>query len=266
MNSLNIGCAGWSYNDWKGVFYPKSLAAGNYLSFYAKYFNCVEINTSFYHIPSHSTVSRWYEQTPPNFRFLVKIYRGLSHEFDYQKIDREISTFFYSFQPLNEKIGCYLLQFPPNYKKNEEKIKKIRYLMENFPKVEVAVEFRDNSWRDPEIFQIFHEHENWLLASSFRGDQPLEFPPNQSKYYLRIIGDRMLTKFNRIQRDYPDIFENITFNIEKWIDLPSITDIFVIFNNHFRGFSPADVNELKKRLNLPKKSFNPQRNLTDFFS
>ncbi|MCF2139216.1 MAG: DUF72 domain-containing protein [Candidatus Lokiarchaeota archaeon] len=264
-SKFHVGCAGWSYSDWKGNFYPKKLDSANFLNYYAKYFDTVEINTSFYYIPTKELVNRWNQDTPSNFQFTVKMNQKFTHSFNYNTIDRDISLFFNAFFPIRQKISIFLLQFPPSFQNNPPHRKKLMYLQKNFPHFEFAVEFRHISWFNSEIYEIFDNLPNWIIASSLREGIDMIYPPNQTKYYIRLIGDRQITKFNRIQRKKTEVFNNLILKVKEMASLPSITDIFVIFNNHFRGFSPADVNYFKAQMNLSWKTFELQKNLTDFF-
>ena len=72
-SNIFVGCAGWSYKDWSGVFYPKSIQSSEYFSYYSKFFNFAEVNSTFYNIPSENTIKSWNKKTPDNFRFSIKI-------------------------------------------------------------------------------------------------------------------------------------------------------------------------------------------------
>jgi len=109
MVKINIGCAGWDYNDWVGVFYPKPLERYNYLEFYSKFFDVIEINSTFYNIPKKSTVLNWYNQVSPDFKFIVKVWQKITHNLNDPDLDYMISQFFNNLTPLLEKATVYLL-------------------------------------------------------------------------------------------------------------------------------------------------------------
>jgi uncharacterized protein YecE (DUF72 family) len=90
------------------------------------------------------------------------------------------------------------------------------------------------------------------------------YSPNQRKYYIRLIGDRELTVFNRIQRNQQESINDLVRNLQIIEKMPNIYEIFIIVNNHFQGNAPESVNLLKKRLNLPLKEFNQQKKLSDY--
>jgi uncharacterized protein YecE (DUF72 family) len=265
MVNINVGCAGWSYSDWKGTIYPKNMATTDYIKKYAHYFNFTEINSSFYNIPKKETIQHWFDKTPSNFRFSVKIWKEISHKFQYNDVEARVGSFFSQFGILDEKISTFLLQFPPRLKHTEQSLKKLKTLFNLFPdRYKYAVEFRDNSWfNNQEIEDIFHDS-NFSPVTCYLDDMDVYSSPNQSFQYFRLIGDRALTKFNIKQREKKSEMDDLIQKVSKFAKSPDITDIFVIFNNHFRGFSPLDVNEFKKRLGLPYKNFSQQKTLFEF--
>src|SRR5947209_1294514 len=110
-----LGTIGFSYPEWVGGFYPRDLKATDYLSFYARYFDCVELDTTFHAVPPAATVRRWAAQVPDDFRFAVKCPRTVTHE---GRIDAQISVmseFLDVMRELGGKLGPVLLQFPPSF-------------------------------------------------------------------------------------------------------------------------------------------------------
>ena len=80
MIKIHVGCAGWDYKDWIRVFYPKRLDKSSYLGFYSKFFNIVEVNSTFYNLPSDETVFKWYERVPISFKFIIKAWQNITHD------------------------------------------------------------------------------------------------------------------------------------------------------------------------------------------
>jgi len=113
---LYVGCSGWSYDAWEGHFYPKKIDSKNYLSYYSKVFDYVEIDSSFYRIPNRNMALRWASITPPNFRFTAKFPQVVTHDtrlgggLDY------LLQFFEVMNPLKTKLLCLLMQLPPSLK------------------------------------------------------------------------------------------------------------------------------------------------------
>ena len=134
MASLYIGAAGWSYKDWVGDFYPKTLKESEWLKYYAKYFDFTEINTTFYNLPTKEIVSHWNSEVPGNFRFAVKIWQKITHEIESNDLETQISTFFSHMQPLTTKIAIYLLQFPPWFTAQEKHFIHLKNILNYLPK------------------------------------------------------------------------------------------------------------------------------------
>lgn len=266
MARIYIGCAGWDYKDWIGPFYPKLLESHNRLGFYTKFFNVIEINTTFYNLPEFSIVQTWSDQVPEDFKFMVKVWQEITHKFKDANIEDSISQFFYRLSPLKDKTLAYLLQFPPWFKYNEKHFHQLKYLIRELPNEnKYIIELRDNSWFNEDLLHEAIESSTIIVGTTYMPGIKAYYIPRQNSYYIRLIGDRELTVFNRIQRDQKENLSNLVNEINALKEFPNIHEIFIIVNNHFQGNAPESVNLLKKRLNLPLKDFNQQRKLSDFF-
>ena len=269
MAVIRIGTAGWSYDDWKGQFYPKNLPKSDYLSYYAKYFDFTEINSTFYAIPSQSTLLSWKEKTPSQFRFAVKVWQEITHRKGGGDLERTVQQFFSSLSVLSPKIQTYLLQFPPRFVESSSHQKFLAKLIHHLPEQNhYALELRHNSWFDPQILNSLPLDERFSLVTTYMPNLIPYYSTDQliqSSHYIRMIGDRSLTDFTHLQREQPDEWHDLLSNARSLSKSPTLTDILVIFNNHFRGFSPRDVNEFKVALGLEHKRFKKNRSLDDFF-
>jgi len=110
-----IGCSGWSYTSWQGPFYPSNIENKLWLPYYSQVFNYVEIDSTFYRIPSEFMVSSWNRRTPENFRFTVKFPKVITHEKRFKNVEKELSLFYETIEPLRDKILALLIQLPPPY-------------------------------------------------------------------------------------------------------------------------------------------------------
>lgn len=269
MSVIHIGCAGWAYRDWNEAFYPKGTSSRDQLKFYAKYFDTVEVNSTFYNPPNESTVRRWRRETDESFSFTIKIWREITHQRGQKaRLDFEdrMTYFFTQLKPLEDKIPCYLMQFPLGFEPSEVNrsyLTKILDLAEDLTQKRIFIEFRDNSWFNQSIAPLY-DRDNTAFVTVYLDDIIPQYYENQDSYYIRLIGDREITKFNSVQRDMQDSWADMTYFLKSLRENEEITDIFVIFNNHYTGFAPADSNRLKKELHMPFKSFNKQSNITDF--
>ncbi len=152
--NLRVGTSGWSYDDWAGPFYPKTLPKELYLSFYAQVFDTCEIDSSFYHIPAEASVRKWALETTPDFTFTAKIPKVITHEamLDPSLIQAPLRAFLHNMRPLEEanKMDGYLLQLPPKFSKTEHSARLESFLKQWDPARKLAVEFRHLSWLLPD--------------------------------------------------------------------------------------------------------------------
>jgi uncharacterized protein YecE (DUF72 family) len=150
-----IGTSGWHYKHWKGNFYPEDTSDAGQFNYYINYFNTVEINNSFYMLPTAKTFSAWRETAPRNFIFSVKASRFITH-MKKLKVDRNsIRKFFSRIHHLKEKLGPVLFQLPPRWKVNTERLK--QFLQKLPTGYQYAFEFRDHSWYTNEVYQLLEK-------------------------------------------------------------------------------------------------------------
>ena len=260
-----IGCAGWDYKDWVGPFYPKTLESSLHLEHYIKYFDIVEINSTFYNLPSSEIVFGWATRVPKDFQFIVKVWQKITHNLNETDLDMYINQFFSRMETLRDNISRFLFQFPPWFKYSEKHLKQLDNLIKRIPSdYEYIIELRDNSWFNPNILSDLVDGFRGILGTTYMPDLIPYYMPNQKSYYIRLIGDRELTVFNRIQRKQEEAMNDLNKNIDILKKSPNVNQIFIIVNNHFAGFAPESVNELKKRFELPIKQFNQQKKIFDF--
>ena len=117
-----IGCSGYEYKDWEGKFYPEDLPAKEHLQYYAGVFNSVEINNSFYQLPSKKTLQSWKEATHADFLFSLKGSRYVTQMKKLKDPEEPVKKFYQSVQVLEDKLGCVLWQCPGNFKINSERL------------------------------------------------------------------------------------------------------------------------------------------------
>ena len=124
MKPVRIGCSGWVYKDWRGSFYPEKLPQRRWLEHYSSVFRTVEINNTFYRLPSEAAVKGWAEQTPDDFEFAVKGGRYTTHIKRLINFDKYSTRFFKALEPLDEagKLGAVLWQLPPNFRQDLERL------------------------------------------------------------------------------------------------------------------------------------------------
>lgn len=265
LKKIHFGTAGWNYNDWIGPFYPRFLGRSQQLKFYSDYFKFVEINSTFYNLPQINSVETWYEAVPDNFYFIVKVWSEITHKLGDNGLTERLDEFLYRLNPLKEKLSGFLFQFPPWFKFSESHETKLNNLINLLPiDIKSFIELRDNSWFNPKILSNLINGKNIVLATTYMPGISPFYLEHQQIYYIRLIGDRKLTKFNKIQRTQDKVIEDLFQNLKNLKKFPEIYEIFIIVNNHFAGFAPETINQLKRGLDLPIINFSPQKNLSDF--
>lgn len=153
---VHIGTSGWHYDHWRGPFYPKNLAKREFLQFYQQQFHTVEINNSFYQLPSAKTLIDWRETVPPDFIFAVKGSRFITHMKKLKDPEPSVAPLLERIQLLGDRLGPILFQLPPRWHFNEERL---RHFLEALPHdYRYALEFRDPSWLNQEACHLLREH------------------------------------------------------------------------------------------------------------
>jgi uncharacterized protein YecE (DUF72 family) len=181
-----VGTSGWSYKAWKGSFYPPKLPAEDMLRFYASRFPTVEVNNSFYRIPSERVLAGWGEQVPQGFRFVMKASRRVTHNSRLADEDGSLAYFLRAVNPLGERLGPTLFQLPPTFKKDVDRLRGFLGRLPN--RWAAAIEFRHASWFDEEVYQLLRARDVPLVAVDEDEGEGKGAPlvPTASWGYLRL--------------------------------------------------------------------------------
>lgn len=156
VSSVRIGTSGWHYPHWVGVFYPADLPAREWLAFYARHFDGVEVNSSFYRLPSLAVLRRWYDATPPHFLFALKASRYLTHMKKLREPGPGIAALEEALRALKGKRGPVLFQLPPRWRCDPERL---RDFLESWPRsIPAAFELRDPDWHNGAILGLLREY------------------------------------------------------------------------------------------------------------
>jgi uncharacterized protein YecE (DUF72 family) len=243
-----VGAQGFSPPDWAGTFYPPGLTQRGWLSFYARVFDTVEMNTTFYAIPSASTVRAWGQRVPQDFLFSVKMPRAITHEKQLQDVEIELSVFLDRIRLLGRKLAAILIQFPRSFDRRFEE--RVRGFLPLLPSdLQFAVEFRHRSWQDARVFDLLRAHSVAWCINHWQ-DLPIVTETTADVAYVRLVGyHQQFTDLGRVQRDRSAGLAHLADTIS---DLrPHLQRVFVYVNNHYAGHAPATVNQLKALLGLP---------------
>ncbi len=252
-----MGCSGWSYSSWQGPFYPKEMENREWLPYYSRIFNYVEIDSTFYNIPSESMVKNWERRTPENFRFTAKFPKIITHEKKFKNVRRELELFYQRMAPLKEKLIALLIQLPPSYKLKEglEDFSSYNFFFEG--EFRYAVEIRHSSWFSDLAYHFFKNNNIAMVWSQM---DRLQTPPvvTSDFVYLRLIGDRRLeeSQFDKIRIDRIEEIRNWTNKMKEVKQNEKDVKIGIMAaNNHYGGYGPGTVDIFRQNMDMEKLSF-----------
>ena len=251
-----LGTMGFGYADWSGVFYPESLVSSDYLEHYAKHFDAVELDTTFYATPPLERVQKWAEATPDDFRFAAKAPKAVTHE---ASLDRGVNAMvdFISVmrRGMGEKLGVILLQFPPSFAAREGMPKLERFLRGLPNDVELAAEFRHASWWDAETNHLLRSYRVAWTSAEYVAE-PRAIVRTTDLLYVRLIGEHNRFKpMNAVQID-------VTANLRQWHDRlvaldPPPAQVWVMFNNDYSGYAIETLRQFRDMLGLAAPAVPP---------
>ena len=186
MPVWHIGCSGYHYRHWRGVFYPEKLPMKRWFDYYSQHFQTLELNVTFYRFPQLSFLENWYQSSPTDFRFAVKAPRLITHYKQFNQTEQLLADFYGTAQEgLREKLGPVLFQLPPRLAYSEERLHRI--LESLHPEFANVLEFRHPSWWTGEVYQALARR-----GVSFCGQShpllPDELVANTSLLYYRLHG------------------------------------------------------------------------------
>lgn len=257
---LRIGCSSWTSEAWWGKVYPADLPAGERLAAYARWFDTVEVDSSYYRDPGAYLVRRWARTTPEGFVFAMKVPRDLLDP--RRPVDREaIATFEAHARELGPKLGPLLLQFPPWVKPGRTSGFLHELLASVAPDLPYAVELRDAGWfHGPTKEALLRRLEELRFALAWSYLTYVDIPPELTSdfVYLRFIGDHTTvpeTSHGELRLDRGP--ETRLWSSRVLAVRDQVSNVFAFFNNHFAGFAPASVNLFRAELGLEPVPFGP---------
>jgi uncharacterized protein YecE (DUF72 family) len=239
---LHVGTMGWSYDFWKGNFYPERLASKQFLAYYAKQFGTVEVDSTFYRIPQRQSVTDWKTQTPEGFLFSLKFPKVITHVKMLKNCQEETSVFLGRVELLKEKLGTLLLQFP--YAFGTKQVPLLRGFLPTLPKRHrYVVEIRNRKLLNDDFYSVLRDN-NVVIAWVDTPFMPQISEVTSDFIYVRWEGDR-----RRVKGTLGKIEVDRKAQIKAWAEklkpfLEEQTEIFGYFSKYYSGYSPSDVEEL----------------------
>lgn len=247
------GTSGWSYEKWRGVFYPDGMRQDKYLEYYSSLYSTVEIDSTFYNIPDEKTLLRWKNSTPDDFKFCPKMFRKVTHEMKLTGAEKFVEMFIERISVLRDKLGIILIQMPPSLKFRNKSV--IGEFLESLPSdFKFAIEFRDNSWFSEETYSLLEKH-NVTIAWSDTPFVTRNYTLTSKNVYLRLVGDRSIneSQFGKISVDKDKTIEEWASKIKEMVS--EFDHAFVFANNHYQGFAPGTINLLRRKLDMDEIRF-----------
>ncbi|HXX53464.1 MAG TPA: DUF72 domain-containing protein [Thermodesulfovibrionales bacterium] len=236
MPVFNIGCSGFLYDHWKGVFYPEDLPKRRWFEYYCTKFSTVELNVTFYRLPDKETFTKWYKETPPDFVFSLKGSRFITHIKKLKAAAEPLDVFFSRALALKEKLGGVLWQLPPGLKADQGRLAEFLELLTPYG-VRNAFEFREGSWISKKVATLLEKMNVCLCMADwpeFLDDLPL----TTGFAYVRRHGRK--GSYDTCYRT-EELKADAT-RIRGY--LRQRKDVFMYFNNDALGYAPQNASEL----------------------
>jgi len=253
--NLRVGTSSWSSEDWVGVFYPPGTPAASFLTEYAKHFDTVEVDSTFYRPPTPSTVMNWRERTPSGFVFAAKFPRSITHDKVLTDCSSEVSEFLKAMDLLGEKLGPLLLQFPyfnkQAFARQDDFIARLEPFLAKLPTAySYAVEIRNKTWINEPFLDLLRQHRIALALIDHPWMPPVQQWTQKLNIvtadftYIRFLGDRkgieeQTKHWDRILVDREREMEIWTPQIRRLLE--QRLTVYAYFNNHYAGHAPGSI-------------------------
>jgi len=258
-----MGTCAWTYKDWNGPFYPPHLPDNQHLPFYAKYFNAVEINSTFYHSPGRKNATHWAEAVPDDFVFTCKMPKEITHEHKLRNCEEPLAKFLEDIEPMQSKLGCILIQLSEYFKPSRDELA-LREFIHRLPQgFRFAVEFRDPAWHVPRIAHLLEQRSvcwawNDLTTLDHGNEAAFTFLPRTTDFiYVRLMGDLGIKydgdgnkrfTYKKLLWPRDAALENWATKIRQEAD--DSVKVFVLVSNHFEGFAPETCVRIGAQLGM----------------
>jgi len=236
---IRIGTSGWHYGHWEGLYYPEKLPKSKWFGHYAKDFDTVEINNTFYQLPKQQTFENWHKQAPKNFLYTVKANRFITHIKRLKDAEETLPRFFERAELLKENLGPVLYQLPPSFHKDPDRL---HYFLQLLPKQRTAIfEFRHESWFSQDTYDLLDEFGAGFCIHDLSG-VPTPRVITGHVIYIRFHGT-----IGRYDGNYP---KATLKNWTEWIkeNLEHARGVYAYFNNDANAYAIHNAKTLKEKL------------------
>lgn len=250
---VRIGIIGWTYPEWKGLVYPEKAKPADFLRHYAERFPIVEAASSYYGMPTKSTVAKWAKDTPPSFEVSLKIPDWiLRKKPDDPDLPRALDTLLEHLEPLAAagKLGTLVAQFHPSYRR-DKRAEDLASFVQTLPRTHKrwAVELRHGSWWHDDTYALLREAGVTLVWSALGGTDRTPPVPTTDALYLRLFGDRELkSPYDKKRRD-------ATKELRLWADRirdegGAAARVDVLVSKFLEGYAPGSAETMGRMLGV----------------
>lgn len=240
MFEVIIGTSGWWYDHWQGKFYPPDMEKSAWFSYYSRFFRSVEVNSTFYRLPFSNMVKGWAKKAPEGFKFTLKMWRRITHLHKLKNVRPDIEVFMERISPLKKKMGALLYQLPPSLRCDPQLLE--NFLLQIPQGFDQAVEFRNKSWLNKEIFSILKNHKVAFCIVSMP-DFPEVIEVTCQVSYIRFHGKKIL-----YGSSYSDEELLSWAKIIKDFSKEGVKRVYVYFNNDYEAFAVFNALRLQEIL------------------
>ena len=240
----HVGCSGWAYDDWRGIIYPEQLPKRAWFDHYSTLFDTVELNTTFYRMPTIAVVDRWAHQAPAGFVYSLKLGMFGSHRMKLRDAASWLPNHVDRANRLGSALGPTVVQLPPRWKCNVERLDE--FLTVAPRELRWAIELRDSSWLNDDVFALLERHGAALCLHDLLENHP--WVRTTDWVYARFHGPSALQEKYR-GRYGPRRLSNAAESFNRW--LADGCDVYAYFNNDYDGHAVADALWLAKSLSAP---------------
>jgi uncharacterized protein YecE (DUF72 family) len=241
MLNFRIGCSGYHYPEWKGVFYPQDLAKAKWFDFYCEHFNTIELNLTFYKFPRVEFLRKWYERAPDDFTFSVKAPRVITHFKKLKDTGKYLHDFYFAVREgLQEKTGCVLFQFPPQFEFDDDKLERILEMLD--PNFKNVLEFRHASWWTGRVYDALQKRKI-IVSGMSHPALPDSLLCTSSTLYYRLHGVPHLYLSPYAAGDLEAIANGIMAH-------PGAREAYIFFNNTIEGAAVRNAKDLQEIIQI----------------
>ena len=260
---LHLGTSSWTAKGWLGTFYPSGTKPADFITEYARHYDTVEIDATFYATPRDSTVLGWRDKTPAGFIFAAKAPKAITHDKFLEDCQHELNGFLRTMSLLEDKLGPILFQFPYYAKRTgvteDDFLLRLTRFLKTLPAdgFQFTVEVRNKTWINPYLFEILHDHNfalclidhPWMSLPDvlFRQNEIVTGP----FAYIRWLGDRY--GIEKITKVWNETVVDREKDLARWVPpikdlLDRQIDVFGYVNNHYAGYAPDNIEQLRRML------------------